>query len=610
MPDITFKHSDLTNSRELIYKLNNLTPPQGEVNGLYVVTCEYNGEEILNLSPNSLTAITDKISEGYDVCVKMHVTSGIPYDEYLILSDIIPNIPSLVFTSALNRSSSAPEYYYRLTITDNVNPTSIEKVELTSVEYFSATYDESEGSFSTTVTLQDITTSVSKGRLPVLKVYYTDDDVYVYYNRCNNDSFTGPVYFETSSGTSYFKYNIVQFETGGTYIFDINSVVLTTNNTYTEVTYSELIALIENDNLTKGCKYCITDYVTTTNAYSSSIKSGNHPFMLVVTATSESQLSHDAYAVPVSGNTYFQYCDLSKWKISYDYNNNTSKYFWANSTNGKGVIYNMTDEYGNKCPYDFKNIMFKRWRVDSSHFLADSDTTPYKDYAWNAADDFIWSPTFGVLTGEEESGTELEDSTVQQVSKFTNNDICADTFNNTVPNIVLFAHNSDIYTVTANVFTKCSNITLVGTSISNIFTNVSNTITESAFLYNTLTNITNCNISRNFESNICYNLNNVNIGIYLRYNNIVNCNYTVIMHGYNNCSFSNCKNSTFNYAYAEPTYNYLINNQIKNVNVKNISSYTLTAADAANLIGLSYETIISTSSDGVTKIYCLADLIK
>ena len=31
--------------------------------------------------------------------------------------------------------------------------------------------------------------------------------------------------------------------------------------------------------------------------------------------------------------------------------------------NGRGVIYRLIDEWGNDCPYDFKNIQFKRWAV-------------------------------------------------------------------------------------------------------------------------------------------------------------------------------------------------------------------------------------------------------
>ena len=33
---------------------------------------------------------------------------------------------------------------------------------------------------------------------------------------------------------------------------------------------------------------------------------------------------------------------------------------------GKGTIYYMKDEFGNECPYDFKNILFKRWKATDS----------------------------------------------------------------------------------------------------------------------------------------------------------------------------------------------------------------------------------------------------
>ena len=33
---------------------------------------------------------------------------------------------------------------------------------------------------------------------------------------------------------------------------------------------------------------------------------------------------------------------------------------------GKGTIYFMKDEFGNECPYDFKNILFKRWKATDS----------------------------------------------------------------------------------------------------------------------------------------------------------------------------------------------------------------------------------------------------
>ena len=45
--------------------------------------------------------------------------------------------------------------------------------------------------------------------------------------------------------------------------------------------------------------------------------------------------------------------------------NDTNRFVWADDT-GRGVIYRMIDEYNNDCPYDFKNIQFKRYKITSS----------------------------------------------------------------------------------------------------------------------------------------------------------------------------------------------------------------------------------------------------
>ena len=70
----------------------------------------------------------------------------------------------------------------------------------------------------------------------------------------------------------------------------------------------------------------------------------------------------DATSVLTSVNTavfdYFDNNNLNAWEIKYSLDNDTSRFAWADPDNGKGVIYYMKDEYGNKCHYDFKNIMF------------------------------------------------------------------------------------------------------------------------------------------------------------------------------------------------------------------------------------------------------------
>ena len=124
----------------------------------------------------------------------------------------------------------------------------------------------------------------------------------------------------------------------------------------TPITYSSLKALRDGGSLVKGMWYRITDYVTTT--VQSQTKSANHPFDVIVLATSESELSHLARAIAHDGDPYFDGNDLGAWELWYDLDNDTTKYEWADNTNGKGVIYRMIDEKRNDCPYDFKNILF------------------------------------------------------------------------------------------------------------------------------------------------------------------------------------------------------------------------------------------------------------
>lgn len=52
---------------------------------------------------------------------------------------------------------------------------------------------------------------------------------------------------------------------------------------------------------------------------------------------------------------------------------------------GKGVIYYMKDEHGNECPYDFKNIQFKRdaqWQDDNIQVIENELCTPVGEVEW------------------------------------------------------------------------------------------------------------------------------------------------------------------------------------------------------------------------------------
>lgn len=56
--------------------------------------------------------------------------------------------------------------------------------------------------------------------------------------------------------------------------------------------------------------------------------------------------------------------NMNAWELKYCLDNDKDLFDWA-ETGGKGVIYYMKDEFGNEAPYDFKNVMFRRYQVST-----------------------------------------------------------------------------------------------------------------------------------------------------------------------------------------------------------------------------------------------------
>lgn len=127
-----------------------------------------------------------------------------------------------------------------------------------------------------------------------------------------------------------------------------------------EIDYDGLKYLRDNSKLVPGGYYRITDYVTTTTQ--NNTKSAGNLFDVIVLALNENTLSEEAYAINSERDIvkYFGKSNLSAWKLWYCLDNDPSRFGWADESNGKGVIYRMIDEFGNDCPYDFKNIQFRR----------------------------------------------------------------------------------------------------------------------------------------------------------------------------------------------------------------------------------------------------------
>ena len=122
------------------------------------------------------------------------------------------------------------------------------------------------------------------------------------------------------------------------------------------ITWSELKSLRNYGRLVPGQKYRITDYQCTTTQEDT--RSAGHQFDIIVRADSENKLNEEASAIQHEGDEYFANNNLSAWKIWYCIDNDTDRFAWADSTNGKGVIYRLIDEWNNDVPYDFKNIIY------------------------------------------------------------------------------------------------------------------------------------------------------------------------------------------------------------------------------------------------------------
>ena len=181
-----------------------------------------------------------------------------------------------------------------------------------------------------------------------------------------------------------------------------NEIVDFTPISIVNLTYNELKNLRDNSKLKPSQYYRITDFVTTV-ANDPEARSAGHPFDLIVLALDKNKLHEQCHAIQHEGDTYFANCKLAAWKVWYCLDNDTTKYMWADTANGKGVIYRMIDEWGNDCPYDFKNVQFKRYAVEDrspNGELADLNGTyiGYNSYMEGlnipVQDDFIWVYTF------------------------------------------------------------------------------------------------------------------------------------------------------------------------------------------------------------------------
>lgn len=142
---------------------------------------------------------------------------------------------------------------------------------------------------------------------------------------------------------------------------DINKNVDELNTKIHKITYAELLRKTEDAELIPGDWYQITDYksyfISDTDLFEDDGVI-THQFDVLVFAISNNALSENAKAT-VHNDDYTYYGDgIHSWILKYYLYNDNTRFGWADTVNGKGVIYRMIDEYGNDCGYDFKTLVF------------------------------------------------------------------------------------------------------------------------------------------------------------------------------------------------------------------------------------------------------------
>ena len=139
-----------------------------------------------------------------------------------------------------------------------------------------------------------------------------------------------------------------------------------------KVTYNELKSLKNNNLLIPGRKYEITDYYFTSTQNEVTVDlSENIIFSIIVEAINENTLDENA---KIKSD---ELLESDKWEVKYCLDNDTSRFAWADTTDGRGVIYYMKDNVNNELPYDFTNVVFKYY--DGENQMGGSEV-PTIDY--------------------------------------------------------------------------------------------------------------------------------------------------------------------------------------------------------------------------------------
>jgi hypothetical protein len=255
------------------------------------------------------------------------------------------------------------------------------------------------------------------------------------------------------------------------------------------------------------------------------------------------------------GDTYFASCDLEAWQLWYDLDNDTNKYAWADTENGKGVIYRMIDKNGNDCPYDFKSIMFKN---------PNDNTDPNYYY------------TFTNIHGTNY----IDISSVQDAEQRCTNNVINAYYQDSGMDDKIMILNNIIF-----ISYRCSCNTFGHNCYNNIFNASGGTSYNNTFGLNCYNNTFGLNCTNNTFGDNCYN-------------NTFGNKFSNNTFG-NKCNYIQMINTNDNTSKYVSYYNIT-----SGISGKSSDPLIITGETDRN-----FETKVARNSSGEIKIYCEADLV-
>lgn len=263
-----------------------------------------------------------------------------------------------------------------------------------------------------------------------------------------------------------------------------------------EILHEDLRETRYTGELIPGQLYRIIDYQCTTTQ--ADTISANHQFDIIVLALSNNKLAEECWAVQHEGDTYFTDCNLAAWKLWYTIDNDKTKYKWADETNGKGVIYRMIDEFGNDCPYDFKNIMFKRYIVNElSKYFKNNSILLIDTLAINRNFGYLY---VGITGGNSDTNIFQNSDNISNSRWFYTFSFLK-TVNNITDNTVKSLMTLDVKHPYNNIIKNRQQASLTSKLPNNVLINYTDTINVTKIFDNTIINSFDITILNNCYSN-------------------------------------------------------------------------------------------------------------